>query len=412
MNPEDIVVTGIGVYTSIGQNRKEFWEALTSGVSGAGRIRAFDPAGQKCQVASEVKNFDPLKYVTGKRAGRMGRFSQLAVCAAFQAIADAGIQLDKENTDRIGCVIGTAAGDYEDIESQHKVFLEKGPGFCKPFAVPKIISNMSSANIAIDLGIHGPNIGVATACSSGSHAIGVAMGVLKLGQADIMLAGGAESTITPLVVDAYACMGVLTSRNDDPETASRPFDAGRDGFVIGEGSGVLVLERYERARRRGAEPLAVLSGFGMTSDAYSIAIPEPEGVWATRAMEHAIQGSGVDRSDVGYINAHGTSTKVNDRIETIAIKLCFGSGAYQIPISSTKSMIGHTLGAAGGIEAAATVLSIYYGVLPPTINYQTSDPDCDLDIIPNEAREVKVKAAVSNSFGFGGQNSVLLFSKA
>lgn len=411
MKSEDIVVTGIGVYTSIGQNRKEFWEALTKGVSGAGRIRVFDPVGQRCQVASEVKNFDPLKYVTGKRAGRMGRFSQLAVCAALQAIADAGIQLGKEDPERVGCVIGSAAGDYEDIEAQHKIFLERGPGHCKPFAVPKIIPNMSSANVAIDLGIHGPNMGVATACSSGSHAIGVAMGMLQLEQADVMLAGGSESTITPLVVDAYACMGVLTSRNEDPETASRPFDAGRDGFVIGEGAGVLVLEKYERARKRGAEPLAVLSGFGMTSDAYSMAIPEPEGIWAARAIENAIKSSGIDISSVGYINAHGTSTKMNDKIETIAIKRAFGDRAYQIPISSNKSMIGHTLGAAGGIEAVATVLSIYYGLLPPTINYRTSDPDCDLDVIPNEARELKIKAAISNSFGFGGQNSVLLFSR-
>ena len=406
---DSIVVTGIGVFSAIGSGRKDFWNALVNGVSGAQTISSFDPAGQKCTVAAEIRDFDPLKYVTSKRVGRMGRFSQLASCAAIQAVQDSGLDIKNMDLSRIGCVIGTAAGDYEDIESQNKSFLAKGPGFGKPFAVPKIIPNMSSANVAIDLGIHGPNIGVATACSSGSHAIGTAMGILKLNQADVMLAGGAESTITPVVVDAYACMGVLTSRNDDPKKASRPFDLDRNGFVIGEGSAVLVLERYDHAKKRGAEILAVLSGFGMTADSYSIAIPEPEAVWAAKAIENAVKSAGIAMDDVGYINAHGTSTKVNDKVETLAVYKAFGSRAGSIPISSNKSMIGHTLGAAGGIEAAATVLTLYHGVLPPTINYFTKDPECDLDVVPNTAREKKVKAAISNSFGFGGQNSVLLF---
>lgn len=406
---DTIVVTGIGINSAIGCGRQKFWEALTTGVSGAKTIASFDPTGQKCTVAAEIMDFDPLRFMTPKRIKKMSRFSQLASSAAFQAVADAGIDLEKEDVSRIGCVIGTAAGDYECIEAQHKVLLEKGPGHCKPFYVPKIIPNMSSANVAIDLGIHGPNIGVATACSSGSHAIGIAMGMLKLNQADIMLAGGAESTITPMVVDAYACMGVLTARNDDPGSASRPFDLNRDGFVIGEGAAVLVLERYGHAMRRGAEILSLLTGFGMTADAYSIAVPEPEGFWAAKAIKNAVISSGVSLDNIGYINAHGTSTKLNDRIETLAIKEVFGCRACDIPISSNKSMIGHTLGAAGAIEAAATVLSVYYGILPPTINQFTRDPECDLDIIPNTAREQKVKAAISNSFGFGGQNSVLLF---
>ncbi|TVR04323.1 MAG: beta-ketoacyl-ACP synthase II, partial [Spirochaetaceae bacterium] len=380
MNNERIFVTGIGVFSAIGNNRQQFWDALCAGVSGAADITAFDTTGHKCRVAAEVKNFAPEQYLTNKRIRRMARFSQLASCAGLQAVADAGLDLETEDRSRIGCVIGTAAGDYQNLEAQYRTLMEKGPGFGNPLAVPTIIPNMSSANVAIDLGIHGPNLGMVTACSSGAHAIAVAAGILRSGGADVMLAGGAESTITPLVVDAYACMGVLTARNEDPATASRPFDADRDGFVIGEGSAVLVLETESHARARGVEPLALYGGAGMTSDAHSIAIPEANGTWAAAAIRNALAEAGLNTTDVGYINAHGTSTKANDRIETLAVKAALGDHAYRTPISSNKSMIGHTLGAAGGIEAAATVLAVHHGILPPTINYTTPDPECDLDV--------------------------------
>ena len=407
-----IYVTGIGVYCAVGNDRREFWDALCSGVSGAAEIAAFDTTGHRCRVAAEVKSFEPQRHLSNKRIRRLARFSQLASCAALQAVADAGLDLESEDRARVGAVVGTAAGDYENLEAQYRTLIEKGPGFGNPLAVPKIIPNMSSANVGIDLGIHGPNLGMATACSSGAHAIAIAAALMRGGAADVMLAGGAESTITPLVVDAYACMGVLTSRNDDPATASRPFDAGRDGFVIGEGAALLVLETEAHARARGAEPLALYRGAGMTADAYSIAIPEPNGEWAARAIRVALQEARLDAADIGYINAHGTSTVANDRIETLAVKAALGRYAARVPISSNKSMIGHTLGAAGAVEAAATVLTVRNGIIPPTINYETADPDCDLDVVPNEARQQRVGAAISNSFGFGGQNCVLVFSSA
>ncbi len=410
MNYSSIAITGIGVYAAVGNNRKEFWDALTAGRSGAGPISGFDASRFKSRVAAEIKNFDPEQYLTKKRARRMARFSQLASCAALQAVEDAGLTLDSLEPSRVGTVIGTAAGDYENLEAEHKKLLERGPGFGHPLSVPMIIPNMSSANVAIDIGISGPNLGIATACSSGAHAIGVASLMLKSGTADIMLAGGAEAAISPLTVNAYGCMGVLTSRNDDPEHASRPFDAERDGFLIGEGSAVLVLERADDARRRGAPILAYLAGAGMTSDAHSIAIPEPEGAAAAAAISQALVQAKLAPEEVGYINAHGTSTLANDATETKAIKLALGSHAADVAISSNKSMIGHTLGAAGAVEAAATVLAVHSGVLPPTINYEHPDPDCDLDYVPNEAREKRVHAAISNSFGFGGQNCALLFT--
>ncbi|MFO7848935.1 MAG: beta-ketoacyl-ACP synthase II, partial [Spirochaetia bacterium] len=307
-------------------------------------------------------------------------------------------------------VVGTAAGDYTHLESQHKNLLDKGPGYGHPLSVPLIIPNMSSANVGIDLNITGPNIGTATACASGAHALAIAALLIRSGSADVMLAGGAEAAISPLTVNAYGCMGVLTSRNEEPKKASRPFDAERDGFLIGEGSAVLVLESEAHARRRGADILAYLAGAGMTADAYSVAIPEPDGKSAAGAMEMAIKEAGLNSEDIGYINAHGTSTPANDKIETAAIKRAFGERAYTIPVSSTKSMVGHTLGAAGGVEAAATVLALKEGVLPATINYENQDPECDLDYIPNHPREKRVKAALSNSFGFGGQNCVLAFT--
>ncbi len=410
MDEKGIVVTGIGVYAAVGNNRKAFWDALTAGVSGAGPITGFDPSGYKSRIAGEIKDFDPEEFLSKKRARRMSRFSQLASSAALQAVSDAGLTLESLDLSRVGTVIGTAAGDYENLEAEHRRLLERGPGYGHPLSVPMIIPNMSSANVAIDLGISGPNIGVATACSSGAHAIALSSLILRSGAADVMLAGGAEAAISPLTVNAYGCMGVLTSRNDDPAHASRPFDADRDGFLIGEGSAVLVLEREEDAKRRGAEILAYLAGAGMTADAYSIAIPEPDGKAAATAITQAMSQAGLNPEDIGYINAHGTSTPANDATETKAIKRALGTHAYNVAISSSKSMIGHTLGAAGAVEAVATVMAVHTGVLPPTINYETPDPDCDLDYIPNEAREKRVRAAVSNSFGFGGQNCALLFA--
>jgi 3-oxoacyl-[acyl-carrier-protein] synthase II len=406
---KEIVVTGVGVFSSIGSTREDFWSALVAGKSGVGPTQAFDASSHKSQMASEVTSFRPEDYLTRSQLKRMARVSQLASCAAVEAVKDAGLDLENEDRLRVGCVIGSAAGDHDDGEEMYARFREKGPGFVHPLTVPRMIPNMPACNAAILLGLHGPNLGVSTACATGASAIGTAMSLIREGRADVVLAGGAESTITPFVVDSYASMRVLSKRNDAPQEASRPFDADRDGFVIGEGAGVLVIETMDHARKRGAEVLAVLKGYGMTSDAFNIALPEPNGEWAGAAIEDALRDGGLNAEDVGYINAHGTSTKVNDATETKAIRRVFGD--RRVPVSSNKSMIGHTLGAAGAIEAAATVLSVFHQIAPPTINYHTPDPNCDLDVVPNEAREIEINAAVSNSFGFGGQNATLLFTR-
>jgi 3-oxoacyl-[acyl-carrier-protein] synthase II len=405
-----VVVTGIGVFTSIGCNRADFWNSLITGKSGIRRIQAFDPQGHKSQIGSEVISYKPEDYFDRKESRKMARVSQLASSAAIEAVKDAGLDLNNEDRDRIGCVIGSAAGDYTHLEDQHIRFLKMGPGSVNPLTVPRVIPNMPVCNAAMVLGIHGPNLGVSAACTTGTHSIGIALGLLRGNMADVILAGAAESTMTALVLDAYSSMGVLSTFNEKPEIASRPFDLNRDGFVMGEGACVLVLETLEHADKRGAKPLALLSGFGMTTDAYGIAAPEPNGTWAAMAMQLAVKDAGLDPEDIGYINAHGTSTRVNDKTETIAIHKAFGY--RNIPVSSNKSMIGHTLGAAGAIEAAATILTVHYGILPPTINFETKDPECDLDVIPNQSRAVKIGAAISNSFGFGGQNGVLVFTKA
>jgi 3-oxoacyl-[acyl-carrier-protein] synthase II len=406
---KSVVVTGIGVFTSIGCTRIDFWDSLIAGKSGIKRIQAFDPAGHKSQIGSEVLSYKPEDYFDRKESRKMSRVSQLASSAAIEAVRDAGLNLDNEDRSRIGCVIGSAAGDMITLEDQHIRFLKMGPGSVNPLTVPRAIANMPVCNAAMVLGIHGPNLGVSAACTTGTHSIGIALGLLRGGLADVILAGGAESTITPYVLDGYASMGVLSTANEKPENASRPFDMNRDGFVMGEGACVLVLETLEHAEKRNAKPLAFLSGFGMTADAYGIAAPEPNGLFAAQAMQLSLKDAGLRPEDVGYINAHGTSTKMNDKTETLAIKKAFNS--INIPVSSIKSMIGHTLGAAGAIEAAATVLAVHYGILPPTINYEFKDPECDLDVIPNQARVAKIGAAISNSFGFGGQNGVLVFTK-
>jgi len=408
-----IAVTGIGVISSISCSTTTFWKNLVAGTSGAGPIASFDAHGFGSRIACEARDFVAEDHLDRKRLRKMARFSQMASAAALMAVKDSGIDLGAFDTSRIGCIIGSAGGDLENIESQHVTLLEKGPGHGNPFAIPKTICNIASSNAAIDLGIHGPNVAVLSACATGAHSIGMAMDMLILGHADVMLAGGAEAAITPLTVDSYDCMSVLSHGNEEPQKASRPFDLHRDGFVIAEGAGVLVLETWEAAAARGAVIYAELKGYGMTCDAYSMAIPEPDGTWAVKAMEIALRRSRLSPDRIGYVNAHGTSTQANDRIETLAIKRVFASGGAGVPpISSNKSMIGHALGAAGAIEAAATVLSIHHGILPPTINLETPDPECDLDFIPSEARESRIEAAISNSFGFGGQNCVLCFGSA
>jgi 3-oxoacyl-[acyl-carrier-protein] synthase II len=404
-----IVVTGIGVFSSIGNSRTEFWNAVIEGKSGIRRIQSFDPTGHKSQVASEILNYKPEDYFDRKELRKMARVSQLASSAAIEAVKDAGLNLDKEDRSRIGCVIGSAAGDYHHLEEQYERFSKMGPGSINPLTVPRVIPNMPTCNAAMNLGIYGPNLGVNAACSTGTHSIGIALGLLRGGMADVILAGGAESAMTPIVLDAYSSMGVLSFNNEIPERASRPFDLNRDGFVIAEGACVLVLETLEHAEKRGAKPLAFLRGFGMTADAYGIAAPEPNGIWAAKAMQLAVKDAGLTMKDIGYVNAHGTSTKMNDKTETLAIKLAFEN--RNVPVSSTKSMIGHALGAAGAIEAATTLLAVHHGILPPTINYETPDSECDLDVVPNVSRAVKINAAISNSFGFGGQNGVLVFSR-
>ena len=403
-----VVITGIGVVSSIGLTRPAFWSGLLDGVSGIHPIAAFDASEYATRIASEVRSFDPLVYLPPKLARRMARNSQMAVAAATDAVKDAGLDLAHEPLHRIGCCVGTAAGDYNELEEQHQGFLARGPRAVSPFCVPKVIPNMPTCNVAIALDVHGPNFAAVSACATGAHSIGMALAVLRAGQADVMLAGGVESTITPFVLSGYSAMGALSRRNDDPARASRPFDRDRDGFVMGEGAGVLVLETLDHARARGADVIAELAGFGMTSDAFGIAQPDPSGRWAAAAMGLALSDAGLDPSDIQYINAHGTSTKANDRTESSAIRQIFPTPPA---VSSIKSMIGHTLGAAGAIEAAATALTIRHGVIPPTINFETPDEECPLDVVPNTARETRVDAAISNSFGFGGQNGVLAFRK-
>ena len=404
-----IVVTGIGVVTPIGSGRGAFWTPLTAGVSGGGTISAFDASPYATQIAAECRDFDPMAYMHRKLAGRMGRNSQMAVAAAMQAVQDAGLDLAGMDTARVGCCVGAAAGDFNTLEENHVEFLDRGAKAISPFCVPKVIPNMPAGNVAIALGIHGPNFAALSACATGAHSIGMALLLLRAGQADVMLAGGVESTITPFVLNGYVAMGALSKRNDAPARASRPFDKTRDGFVMGEGAGVLVLETLEHARARGAEPIAEVAGFGATADGFGLAQPDPEAAWTAKAMELALRDAGMSASDVQYINAHGTSTPANDRSETKAILKVFGDAPPLV--SSNKSMIGHTLGAAGAIEAAATALTVKHGVIPPTINFEVPDEEIPLDVVPNVARSVRVEAALSNSFGFGGQNGVLAFRK-
>ena len=402
-----VVVTGLGAVTPIGNTVEEYWSGLTGGRNGVAPITLFDASAHACRFAAEVKAFDPTGLIEPKEAKRWDRFCKFGVVASKQALADAGLEITDANADRIGVIIGSGVGGLLTMETQAHVLEGKGPGRVSPFTVPMMIPNMATGLAAIALGTKGPSSAVATACAAGSNAIGDAFRLLQLGKADAMVCGGAESAITPLGVAGFASAKALSFRNDDPATASRPFDAERDGFVIGEGAGVLVLETLAHAEARGATVLAEIVGYGMTCDAHHITSPSPGGVGGAEAMRLALMDGGIDPADVDYVNAHGTSTPANDKNETAAIKSALGDRALQIPVSSTKSMTGHLLGGSGGIEAVACVLALRRGVVPPTITHSNPDPDCDLDVVPNPARDQTLGTVRSNSVGCGGHNVCL-----
>ncbi|HEV8309899.1 MAG TPA: beta-ketoacyl-ACP synthase II [Methylomirabilota bacterium] len=406
-----VVVTGVGAVTPVGNTAAEFWAAVCEGRSGIGPITRFDPTRLDARIAGEVKGFDPLRYVEKKEVKKMDRFIHYALAAGVDAVEDTKIDFSQVDPARAGCLIGSGIGGIESILQWHDVLKEKGPGRISPFFVPSLIVNMASGHLSMRYKLKGPNSAVITACATGNHAIGDAFKIIQRGDADVMLAGGSEAIITELCIGGFSTMKALSTRNDEPRRASRPFDAQRDGFVVGEGAGVIVLESLEHARRRGGRIYAEIIGYGMTADAYHMTAPDPEGDGATRAMAAALRDGGVEPGAVGYINAHGTSTPYNDKTETLSIKRVFGEHAQRLAVSSTKSMIGHLLGAAGGAEAIVTVLALYHGTLPPTINYEVPDPECDLDYVPNEARKTQVDVALSNGFGFGGTNATLAFRR-
>jgi len=406
-----VVVTGIGLVTPLGIGVEKTWQSLCEGKSGVGRITRFDPSELPSQIAAEVKDFDPADFIEKKEIKKMDRFIQFGIAAAKMAVEDARLEITEAISERVGVYVGAGIGGLPAIESNHIKFLEGGIKKLTPFFIPMVIINLVSGHIAIMVGAKGPNSAVVTACATGTHAIGDAFKIIQRGDADIMIAGGTESTISPLAVGGFCAMRALSVRNDEPEKASRPFDAMRDGFVMGEGAGVVILEELTLAEKRGAKIYAEVCGYGMTGDAYHITSPAPEGVGAARCMNATLKDAGLSPDDISYINAHGTSTKFNDENESSAIKAVFGKTAYDIPVSSTKSMTGHLLGAAGGIEAVFSVLAIDRSVIPPTINYEFPDPECDLDYVPNKSRASNVDVALSNSFGFGGTNACILFRK-
>jgi len=406
-----VVITGMGAVTPLGIGKDTFWDNIKNGVSGIDKIQRFDASAFTTQIAGEVLDFKPEDFIDRKEAKHMDRFTQFAMASAAMAVADANINLDDVDRDRLGVVMGVGIGGISTFEEQHTLLNTKGPGRISPFFVPMIITNIAAGQIAIAFGAKGYNTTVVTACASATNAIGEAFRIIKDGRADIMFTGGAEAAVTPLSLAGFCAMKALSTRNDDPKAASCPFDAKRDGFVMGEGAGVLIVESLEHAIKRGAHIYGEIIGYGATCDAYHITAPAPEGEGAARAMSEALEDAGVSPERVDYINAHGTSTPYNDKFETMAIKAVFGEHAYKIPISSTKSMTGHLLGATGAIEAMVSVLAIQDSFVPPTINYETPDPDCDLDYVPNKGRTANIEYAMSNSFGFGGQNAVLLFKK-
>jgi 3-oxoacyl-[acyl-carrier-protein] synthase II len=405
-----VVITGLGCISPVGNDVQTMWSNIQAGKSGVSRITHFDASDYRCQIAAEVKGFDGSELFGSRDARRMDLFSQYAVAAAAQAVENAGLEINDRNRDRIGAVIGTGIGGIGTLFEQTQIFLERGPSRVSPFLVPMMLPDTGPGLVAIHLGIRGPNMAVVTACATGTNSIGEGSEVIRRGDADVILAGGSEAGIVPIAMAGLGVMTALTSRNDEPERASRPFDLDRDGFVMGEGAGVLVLESLEHARRRGATILAEVTGYGSTNDAYHISAPAENGAGAALCMRNALKDGGLDISRIEYINAHGTSTPLNDKSETAAIKTVFGERAYDIPISSTKSMTGHLLGAAGALEAIICVKVLKDGILPPTINYETPDPDCDLDYIPNSARQVPVRRVMSNSFGFGGHNATIILT--
>ncbi len=407
-----VVVTGLGVLAPNGNDPVAYWDALTNGRSGIGPITRFDTTGQKVTIAGEVKGFDPESCLDRKEVRRNDAFVQYGVYAATQAFADAGLDMDRVRSERVGVIFGSGIGGIATLEDQHSVLGERGPGRLSPFFVPMIISDMSAGMISIKLGARGPNYTTVSACASAAHAIGEAGRKIQYGDADVMVTGGTEAAVTPLSVAGFAAARALSVRNDEPQRASRPFDADRAGFVLGEGAGALVLEEYEHARRRGAEVYGEFRGLGFTADAYHITDMAPEGEGGARAMRLALEDARLDPGGIGYVNAHGTSTVVGDPQETAALKGVFGDRAEGLAVSSTKSMTGHLLGAAGAVESIACLLALKHGVLPPTINYETPDPACDLDYVANEAREAQVDAVMNNSFGFGGHNAALVFTRA
>jgi len=404
-----VVVTGLGAVTPLGVGVGPTWKAILAGKSGVGRITKFDPSGFPTTIAAEVKEFAPEDFVDKKEVKRMDPFIHLAMASAKFAMSDSGLTIDEELAPRVGVYIGSGLGGLSTLERYHQAYLEEGVRKISPFFIPMLISNLAPGHIAIRYGAKGPNITMTTACAASSHAIGEALLAIRRGACDAVIAGGTEATITPMALGGFCAMKALSTRNDDPAGASRPFDKDRDGFVMGEGAAILILEELEFARRRGAKIYAELRGYGASGDAHHITAPAPGGEGAVRCMQAAVSDARVNPAEVDIINAHGTSTPYNDMFETMAIKTVFGDHAHQMMVNSTKSMTGHLLGAAGAIEGVFSVLSIHDGVVPPTINYSTPDPECDLDYVPNEAREKKVRYALSNSFGFGGTNSCLLF---
>jgi 3-oxoacyl-[acyl-carrier-protein] synthase II len=406
-----VVVTGLGLVTPLGNTVETTWAGLIAGRSGAGPITKFDASNFAARFACEVKNFDPLKYFEKKEVRRMGTFTQYAVAASDEALADSGLKITRENAEDIGTYISSGIGDFWGIEREHLKLLREGPTRVSPFFIVSVLANMAAGQVSIRNGAKGPNSATATACAAGNHAIGDSFRIIQRGDAVAMICGGAESTITPLSIAGFAAMRALSTRNDDPETASRPFERDRDGFVVGEGSGIMILEELEHARRRGAQIYAEIVGYGATSDAYHMTAPDETQSGVIRSMQRAMQDAGISPNQVGYINAHGTSTPLGDKGETLAVKKAFGSHAYNLAFSSTKSMTGHLLGAAGGVESVFTVLAIHNRKLPPTINYHSPDPECDLDYVPNEARDAELECALTNGFGFGGTNATLAFKR-
>ena len=406
-----VVVTGVGAVSPIGIGNSENWESLAAGRSGIGPITRFDASDLPVRIAGEVKNFNAEQFIDKKEIKKMDLFIQYSLAAAQYAMEDSGLQITEENAERVGVLVGAGLGGLPTIEKYHAAMLEGGYKKVSPFFIPMLIINLAPGHISMKYGAKGPNLSSVSACATGTHSIGDAYHMIKRGDADAMIAGGTEATVTPLGIGGFAVMKALSTRNDDPSAASRPFEKNRDGFVLAEGAGIVILEEYEAAKKRGAKIYGEVVGYGLTGDAYHLTAPAPEGEGAARCMNMAIRNAGINAEDVTYINAHGTSTPFNDFFETQAIKKVFGANAGKVMVSSTKSMTGHLLGAAGGVEAVFTLMAMDKGIVPPTINYQEADPECDLDYVPNTAREARIEYALSNNFGFGGTNASLLFKK-